>query len=100
MQDYVKSFLGLALMGAFIGVAKLLVSSEELTFRVIVGRAILGSATSIVAGLVLIQFPSIHPLALLAAGSGLGIVGQQYMEKALRKKASQFLYAKDEGEGQ
>ncbi len=98
MQDYVKSLIGLAIMGAVIGVAKLLVSSEELTFRVIVGRAILGSATSIVAGLVLIQFPSIPPLALLAVGSGLGILGQQYIEKALRKKAAQFLSPEGEKE--
>ncbi|WP_233833141.1 phage holin family protein [Paraburkholderia sp. ZP32-5] len=36
------------------GIAKLLVSSEALTFRLILGRAILGSATSTVAGVALV----------------------------------------------
>ena len=80
MQDYLKSLVGLATMGALIGVAKLLVSSNEITVRVVIGRAILGSATSMLAGAVLIQLPDIPPLALLAVGSGLGIIGQQYIE--------------------
>lgn len=91
MQDWEKSLWGLAIMGALIGVAKLLVSSEELTFRVIVGRAILGSATSVLAGVVMLQIPNIHPLALLSIGSGLGIVGQQYLERILRKRAAAML---------
>jgi len=78
-------------MGAFIGVAKLLTSSEQLTFRVILGRAILGSATSMIAGVALIQVPNIPQLALLAIGSGLGIIGQQYIERMLRNKAEQIL---------
>jgi hypothetical protein len=91
MQEWEKSLWGLAIMGALIGVAKLLVSSEELTFRVIVGRAILGSATSMLAGAVLLQIPNIPPLALLAIGSGCGIVGQQYLERLLRKRAAALL---------
>jgi hypothetical protein len=91
MQEWEKSLWGLAIMGALIGVAKLLVSSEELTFRVIIGRAILGSATSMLAGAVLLQIPNINPLALLAIGSGLGIVGQQYIERLLRRRAAALL---------
>lgn len=74
-------------MGALIGIAKLLVSSEQLTFRVIVGRALLGSATSMVAGIALLQIPNLDPLALLGIGSALGIVGSQYIEILLRRKA-------------
>ena len=98
MQDWTKSLMGLAIMGALIGVAKLLVSSEALTLRVILGRSILGSATSLVAGVVLIQIPSIPPLALLSIGSALGILGQQYLERLLRKKAAAILDSKTEGE--
>jgi hypothetical protein len=91
MQDWEKSFWGLAIMGALIGVAKLLVGSEELTFRLIAGRAILGSATSVLAGAVLIQIPNIDRLALLAIGSGLGIIGSQYIELLLRRRAASML---------
>lgn len=73
-------------MGASIGVAKLLLSSNELTIRVMLGRAIMGSATSLVAGVVLLQIPNLNPMALLGIGSGLGILGQQYVEKMLKDR--------------
>ncbi|KVL84190.1 holin [Burkholderia stagnalis] len=91
MQEHEKTFLELIIMGALIGVAKLLVSSEQLTFRVIVGRALLGSATSMVAGVVLLQIPELPPLALLGIGSALGIVGSQYIEILLRRKTRAIL---------
>ncbi|HDR9033736.1 holin [Burkholderia vietnamiensis] len=87
MQEHEKTFLELIVMGALIGIAKLLVSSEQLTFRVIVGRALMGSATSMVAGIALLQIPNLDPLALLGIGSALGIVGSQYIEIMLRRKA-------------
>jgi len=86
-----KTFWELAIMGALIGVAKLLVSSEALTPRVILGRSLLGSATSCIAGVALIRIPNIDPLALLGMGSALGIVGQQYIEKLLRAKLKKTL---------
>ncbi|MBR8085169.1 phage holin family protein [Burkholderia vietnamiensis] len=87
MQEHERTFLELIVMGALIGIAKLLVSSEQLTFRVIVGRALMGSATSMVAGIALLQIPNLDPLALLGIGSALGIVGSQYIEIMLRRKA-------------
>ena len=87
MQEHEKTFLELIIMGALIGVAKLLVSSEQLTSRVVAGRAMLGSATSMVAGIALLQIPDLPPLALLGIGSALGIVGSQYIEILLRRKA-------------
>lgn len=75
MQEHEKTILELIIMGALIGIAKLLVSSEQLTFRVVFGRALLGSATSMVAGIALLQIPNLDPLALLVIGSALGIVG-------------------------
>jgi len=94
MQEYERSFWGLATMGALIAVAKLLVSSEHITVRVVVGRAILGSATSLLAGVVLIKIPNIPPLALLSIGSAFGIVGQQFIEKLIRTKMKQLVEGK------
>jgi len=53
----------------------------------IVGRALLGSATSTVAGVVLVQFPSLPLPALIGIGSALGIIGAQYLEAWLKRKA-------------
>lgn len=43
MQDHEKTILELIIMGGLIGVAKVLVGSEHLTFRLVAGRAVLGS---------------------------------------------------------
>lgn len=94
MQEYERSLFSLILTGAFIGLAKVLVSEEGITFRVILGRAILGSATSLLAGVILINIPNINPLALVAIGSGLGIIGQQLIEKTLRDRFSKLLVFK------
>lgn len=91
MKEHEKTILELIIMGALIGIAKLLVSSEQLTFRVVFGRALLGSATSMVAGIALLQIPNLDPLALLGIGSALGIVGSQYIEILLRRKARAVL---------
>lgn len=91
MQEHERTFAALVVIGALIGVAKLLVGSEALTVRLILGRAVLGSATSMVAGVVLVQIPDLNPIALLGIGSALGIVGSQYIELLLRRKTKSLL---------
>ena len=90
MQDHEKTLLTLLLIGGVIGMSKLLVSTEKLTFRVIVGRTILGSASSLIAGLVLLQIPDISPLALLGIGSALGILGSTFIEEYLKKNSKKW----------
>ncbi|SMG00322.1 phage holin family protein [Burkholderia singularis] len=87
MQEHEKTILELIVMGALIGIAKVLVGHEQLTFRLVIGRAMLGSATSMVAGIALLQIPDLPPIALLGIGSALGIIGSQYLEVLLRRKA-------------
>lgn len=89
MQEHEKSLAMLAIMGVMIALGKLLVSDEQLTFRLILGRAILGAATSMIAGVGLIQFPNLNPLALYGIGCGLGIVGAQYIEVWFKRKFRQ-----------
>ncbi|AWL20193.1 TPA: holin [Acinetobacter nosocomialis] len=90
MQEHEKTLWTMFMLivsGAIIGIGKLLTSSEKLTIRLISGRAILGSATSSVAGIVLLQIPNIHPIALLALGSALGIAGAGVIESYIKKRA-------------
>nr|WP_232356788.1 phage holin family protein [Burkholderia multivorans] len=90
MQDHEKTILELIIMGGLIGIAKVLVGSDQLTFRLVAGRAVLGSATSMVAGLALLQIPDLPPIALLGLGSALGIIGSQYFEVLLRRNAKRL----------
>lgn len=90
MQEHEKTLLWLISVGALIGLSKVLVSDERLTFRLVLGRTILGSATTSIAGAVLLKIPDIELLPLLAIGSALGIMGSQFIEAWLRKQASKF----------
>ena len=54
MQEHEKVALQLILMGVVIAMAKMLASSEKLTWRVVLGRAILNGFTTLGAGAVLV----------------------------------------------
>lgn len=90
MRDEELTIIELIIMGGLIGIAKVLVEHVRLTFRLIAGRALLGAATSMLAGIVLLQIPDLPTVALLGIGSALGIVGSQYLETLLQKKVKQF----------
>lgn len=83
--EHAKEGLVLALIGAAIALGKLLSGNEPLTWRAAIGRTILGSATSLVAGVALLHIPHLHPLALLGLGSALGIAGAQAVEAMIRR---------------
>ena len=70
--------------------SNLLVSNEPLSVRLIVGRTILGSATSLVAGAVLLQIPDINPLALIGIACALGILGSTFIEEYLKKNMTKW----------
>lgn len=91
MQEHEKNIYILIGAGALIGLGKLLASDEKLSARLVIGRTVLGSATSMLAGVALLQFPDIHPLALLGIASGLGILGSQTIEVLLKRRAGKFI---------
>ncbi|OHX20522.1 phage holin family protein [Chromobacterium sphagni] len=90
MQEHEKGLVALLVVGAAIGLGKLLVSNEQITARLAVGRAILGGATSTVAGVVLTQFPDMPLPALVGIGACIGILGAQYLEAWLKQRADKI----------
>ena len=86
MQEHDKSILMLIVIGGLIGMSKLLVSKEPLSVRLLIGRTILGSATSLIAGVVLLQIPNVSPLALIGLASALGILGSTFIEECLKNR--------------
>ncbi|WP_020206106.1 holin [Cupriavidus sp. WS] len=89
MQSHEQTFWMLVVGGAMVGLGKLLASDETLTVRLVIARSVLGSATSMVAGVALIQFPDLGTLPLLAIGSALGIVGAQALEAYFKRRLRQ-----------
>lgn len=90
MEDHEKNLLLLIVIGASIGFAKLLVSGEELTWRLMIGRTILGAATSTIAGAIILQIPDINPLGLIAIASALGIMGSTFIENWLKSQSMRW----------
>ncbi|WP_205744412.1 holin [Dyella sp. M7H15-1] len=82
-EDWLDA-IGLLVIGAFVTLGKELSAAEKPSLRVCIGRVIIGSSTSLVAGLVLMQFPNLNFLAVLGLGSAFGIAGSQVIEMAVR----------------
>ncbi|AYN26544.1 holin [Buttiauxella sp. 3AFRM03] len=83
-QNHFRNLLTLAFVGGIIGLARLMESGDPLSGRLIFARTILGSAMALVAGIVLIRIPDIHPMAMLGIASALAVAGPQCIEKWLR----------------
>lgn len=88
MNDWEKNLAWLAGIGALIAVGRALTSTERLSWRVVVGRTILGSAVATVAALIYIPFPDAPMPVVVGAGAALGILGEQVLELAARRLIS------------
>lgn len=94
MQEYEKNILWLAVLGALIAIGKVLASDEKVTPRLFVGRVILGSATALAAGAVLVWIPGLSQTAITGLGAAFGVAGHQVVEIWLRRRGSQLLTGK------
>ncbi|MBN1085337.1 holin [Erwinia aphidicola] len=75
----------LLIIGAFIGVGKLMVSNEPITLRILLGRVILGSAVAPLAGVVLLKYEKLPELAVIGIACGLGILGSALIEELFKR---------------
>ncbi|MGT4897580.1 phage holin family protein [Escherichia coli] len=83
-----KSVLSLFMIGVLIVVGKVLAGGEPITPRLFIGRMLLGGFVSMVAGVVLVQFPDLSLPAVCGIGSMLGIAGYQVIEIAIHVNRS------------
>ncbi|HBL65650.1 MAG TPA: holin [Achromobacter sp.] len=85
MSDWERTLAWLAGVGALVAVGRALTNKEELPWRVVAGRVILGSALSTVVTLLLIPYPDAPKPELVGAGAAVGILGEQVLEVAARR---------------
>lgn len=85
MNDWEKTIAYLAGVGALVAVGRALTNKEPLSWRVMIGRVILGSALATVAGVLLIPFPDAPMPVLFGAGAAVGILGEQILELGARR---------------
>lgn len=89
MTEQETLLIKLAAVGGIIGLAKLLVEDKAITFRLLLGRIILGSAIALTSGVALIHITNLHELALIGIACTLGISGQTGIEWLLKRGKKQ-----------
>ncbi|OSN04784.1 holin [Lonsdalea iberica] len=87
MSETDKSVLSLFLIGLLIAVGKILISGKPISLGQFTGRLMLGGFVSMIAGVALIQFPTLSPIAINGVGAALGIAGYQTIELFLQRRA-------------
>ncbi|MFP1731658.1 phage holin family protein [Lonsdalea quercina] len=87
MSEADKSVLSLFLIGLLIAVGKVLIGGKPISMGQFTGRLLLGGFVSMIAGVALIQFPTLSPIAINGIGAALGIAGYQTIELFLQRHA-------------
>lgn len=77
---------GMGLVGVLTALGQLLASNEELTPRIILGRALASIGLSVSAGAILLWMTDVPPLALIGLSAGLASLGTSFLEKLMQKK--------------
>ncbi|ACT06382.1 phage holin family protein [Dickeya chrysanthemi] len=90
MNETDKSIVSLFIIGTLIAAGKVLAGSEPITLRLFVGRVMLGGFVSMMAGIALVQFPDLSPVAINGIGAALGIAGYQTIELLIQRRVRQL----------
>ncbi|NKI73977.1 holin [Dickeya sp. CFBP 2040] len=90
MNETDKSIVSLFIIGTLIAVGKVLSGSEPITLRLFIGRVMLGGFVSMMAGIALVQFPDLSPVAINGIGAALGIAGYQAIELLIQRRIRQL----------
>ena len=80
MTDDESLLVKIGLVGFMLGIAKLLAGDEAITWRKVVGRSLLGTGSSLIAGLIMIPHPNAPQLVVVGAAALLGILGHSLIE--------------------
>lgn len=78
-------FALLATIGAFVGLGKVLASSEAITFRLVAGRALTSAGLGACAGAITLVFPQADPLVTYGAAAALASLGTSGLEAVVNK---------------
>lgn len=77
-------FLIMLIVSVLAGLGQLLASDEKLSPRIIIGRAISSGSLGLAAGLLLIWYPNIDPLAMCGLAALLASIGTSGLERIIQ----------------
>lgn len=76
---------GFGLLGILVGLGQLLASKEQLTWRIVGGRCLSTMGLSMAAGVVLLAFPAVPPLAQIGVAAALASLGTSGLERLVQR---------------
>jgi hypothetical protein len=77
-------FLLMLVVGIIAGMGQLLASDEKLVWRVVLGRALSSGVLGLVAGIILIWYPDIDPLAMCGFAALIASLGTSGLERIVQ----------------
>ena len=83
--DQFASSLIFFLVGISIGIGQLMVGSERLTIRLLVGRALSTGGLAMAAGIVLVWVPELSMVGQIGVAAGLASLGTSGLERAFQR---------------
>ena len=84
-REAIAQALLFGVIGVVTGLGQLMVSKEELTWRIIVGRCLSTAGISVAAGVILLAFPTISPLAQIGVAAALASLGTSGLERLIQR---------------
>lgn len=84
-RDAIGQALLFGLIGVITGLGQLMASKEQLTWRIIVGRCLSTAGIAIAAGVVLLVYPEIPPLAQIGVAAALASLGTSAIERLIQR---------------
>ena len=84
-REAIAQALLFGVIGTLTGLGQLLASKEQLTARIVIGRCLSTAGIAMAAGIVLLAFPGIHPLAQIGVAAAMASLGTSGIERLIQR---------------
>lgn len=84
-REAIAQALLFGLIGVLTGLGQLMASKEELTWRIIAGRCLSTAGIATAAGVILLAFPTVSPLAQIGVAAALASLGTSGLERLIQR---------------
>lgn len=84
-REAIAQALLFGLIGTLTGLGQLLASKEVLTRRIVIGRCLSTAGIAMAAGVVLLAFPGVPPIAQIGVAAALASLGTSGLERVIQR---------------
>ncbi|MFA6310588.1 MAG: hypothetical protein WCV99_15555 [Sterolibacterium sp.] len=84
-REAIVQALLFGLIGVLTGLGQLMASKEVLTWRIVAGRCLSTAGIATAAGVVLVAFPSVPPIAQIGVAAALASLGTSGLERLVQR---------------